>query len=58
MFYAFSIAALLDRFVFTVFWIPAVEEEEELDFFSMDLNEVETVEDFFWTVWMVFFLLT
>lgn len=45
-------AALLDIDL-TVLCIAAVEEE---DFFSMDLNE-ETVV-FFWTVWMVFFLLT
>jgi len=45
----------------TVLWRAADEEEEEvvLNFFSMDLNEDEVVlVDFFWTLWMVFFLLT
>lgn len=53
--------ALLLVDVFTVFWRAADEDVEEvlLDFFSIDLNEVvEVVVDFFWTVWVVFFLLT
>lgn len=46
--------------VLTVFWRAADEEVEEvvLDLFSIDLNEVVVVLDFFCTVWMVFFLLT
>lgn len=55
--YASSMAATLLDLV--VFWRVAEDEDEVvLDFFSMDLNEVVVVLDFFCTVWMVFFLLT
>lgn len=55
--YASSMAATLLDLV--VFWRVAEDEDEVvLDLFSMDLNEVVVVLDFFCTVWMVFFLLT